>query len=85
MDYYLNTSILPATTSISPHHPNQNHIPAGYTIAIPDRAFIRNWDDARNPPSEPYRDLLIDAGCSVTVHDPHVLEYPGVDISLELD
>ncbi len=41
-------------------------------------------DDARNPPSEPYRDLLIDAGCSVSMHDPHVLEYPGVDIVHEL-
>ncbi len=81
----MNTSIPPATTSICPHHPNQNHIPAGYTIAIPNRAFIRNWGDVRNPPSEPYRNLLIDAGCSVTVHDTHVLECSGVDISHELD
>ena len=33
----------------------------------------------------PYRDLLVDAGCSVDVHDPYVLEYPGVDIFQELD
>ena len=58
--------------------------PAGSKVAILGWAFINNSDDARNPPSEPYRDLLIDAGCEVAVHDPHVLEYPGVDISHEL-
>jgi len=46
--------------------------------------ILANSDDARDPASEPYRDLLVDAGCSVTVHDSHVLEYPGVDISYEL-
>ena len=46
--------------------------------------ILANFDDARNPPSEPYRDLLLDAGCEVAVHDPHVLEYPGVDIFHEL-
>jgi UDP-N-acetyl-D-mannosaminuronic acid dehydrogenase len=66
------------------YHPGSDHIPAGDNVAIPNRAFISNSDDARNPPSESYRDLLIDAGCSVTVHDPHVLEYPGMDISQEL-
>jgi len=57
---------------------------AGQGRNLPDRALISNSDDARNPPSEPYRDLLIDAGCEVAVHDPHVLEYPGVDISHKL-
>jgi UDP-N-acetyl-D-mannosaminuronic acid dehydrogenase len=46
--------------------------------------ILANLDDARNPPFEPYRDLLVDAGCSVTVHDPYVPEYPGVDISHDL-
>ncbi|MDW7776634.1 MAG: nucleotide sugar dehydrogenase [Methanosarcinales archaeon] len=58
--------------------------PAGAKVAILGWAFINNSDDARNPPSEPYRDLLLDAGCEVSVHDPHVLEYPGVAISREL-
>ena len=58
--------------------------PANSKVAILGWAFISNSDDARNPPSEPYRDLLVDAGCEVAVHDPHVLEYPGVDISHEL-
>jgi UDP-N-acetyl-D-mannosaminuronic acid dehydrogenase len=57
---------------------------SGSRVTILGWAFIANSDDARNPPSEPYRNLLIDAGCSVTVHDPHVLEYPDVDISHEL-
>jgi UDP-N-acetyl-D-mannosaminuronic acid dehydrogenase len=37
--------------------------PAGSKVAILGWAFINNSDDARNPPSEPYRDLLIDAEC----------------------
>ncbi len=58
--------------------------PAGSKVAILGWAFISNSDDARNPPSEPYRDQLIDSGCRVDVHDPHVMDYPGVDISHEL-
>ncbi|HIH44424.1 MAG TPA: nucleotide sugar dehydrogenase [Candidatus Methanoperedenaceae archaeon] len=58
--------------------------PADSKVAILGWAFIRNSDDARNPPSEPYRNLLIGSGCSVEVHDPYVLEYPGVDIVHEL-
>ena len=58
--------------------------PGGAKVAILGWAFINNSDDARNPPSEPYRDLLLNAGCEVSVHDPHVVEYPGVDIVHEL-
>jgi UDP-N-acetyl-D-mannosaminuronic acid dehydrogenase len=36
---------------------------AGSKVAILGWAFIANSDDARNPPSEPFRDLLLDAGC----------------------
>jgi UDP-N-acetyl-D-mannosaminuronic acid dehydrogenase len=57
---------------------------AGSKVAILGWAFISNSDDARNPPSEPFRNLLIDSGCKVDVHDPHVQEYPGVPISQEL-
>jgi UDP-N-acetyl-D-mannosaminuronic acid dehydrogenase len=57
---------------------------AGSKVAILGWAFINNSDDARNPPSEPFRNLLIDSGCKVDVHDPYVLEYPGVPISQEL-
>ena len=61
-----------------------NKTPKGLKVAILGWAFLNNSDDARNPPSEPYRDLLLKAGCSVTVHDPHVLEYPGMEISHDL-
>ncbi|MCG7848929.1 MAG: nucleotide sugar dehydrogenase [ANME-2 cluster archaeon] len=57
---------------------------SGSKVAILGWAFINNSDDARNPPSEPYRNLLIAAGCTVNVHDPHVLDYPEVMISHEL-
>ena len=58
--------------------------PGGSKVAILGWAFIRNSDDARNPPSEPYRNLLIGSGCVVDVHDPYVMEYPNVSISHEL-
>jgi len=58
--------------------------PQDSKVAILGWAFIRNSDDARNPPSEPYRNLLIESGCNVHVHDQYVMEYPGVSISHEL-
>ncbi|MGM0770900.1 MAG: nucleotide sugar dehydrogenase [Halobacteriota archaeon] len=54
-------------------------------VAILGWAFINDSDDARNPPSEPYRDLLMNEGASVMVHDPHVLDYPGVEIMKDLN
>jgi UDP-N-acetyl-D-mannosaminuronic acid dehydrogenase len=57
----------------------------GSKIALLGWAFINDSDDARNPPSEPYRDLLIEAGAEVMVHDPHVLSYPDVVIEKDLD
>lgn len=56
----------------------------GARIALLGWAFLGNSDDARNPPSEPYRDLLISAGAEVHVHDPHVLSYPGVPLSRDI-
>lgn len=58
--------------------------PAQATIALLGWAFIPNSDDARNPPSEPYRDLAIRAGATVEVHDPYVTHYPGVEIHQDL-
>jgi UDP-N-acetyl-D-mannosaminuronic acid dehydrogenase len=52
----------------------------GSKIALLGWAFINDSDDARNPPSEPYYDLLTKAGASITIHDPHVLNYPNVEI-----
>jgi UDP-N-acetyl-D-mannosaminuronic acid dehydrogenase len=58
--------------------------PEGSKVAILGWAFINDSDDARNPPSELYRDLLLEAGAEVAVHDPHVLSYPGVELDRDL-
>jgi UDP-N-acetyl-D-mannosaminuronic acid dehydrogenase len=57
----------------------------GAKVAILGWAFLANSDDTRNTPSEPFRDSLIHASSSVTVHDPHVLKYPDVPIHQNLD
>ena len=56
----------------------------GARIAMLGWAFLNNSDDARNTPSEVYRDLCIAEGADVVVHDPYVLTYPGVDISQDM-
>jgi len=57
----------------------------GARVAILGWAFLANSDDTRNTPSEPFRDSLIHGGATVTVHDPHVPEYPNVPILQNLD
>ncbi|MDW7732242.1 MAG: nucleotide sugar dehydrogenase [Methanolobus sp.] len=57
----------------------------GSKIAMLGWAFINDSDDARNPPSEPYRDMVLDAGADILVHDPHVLQYPDVDILKDME
>jgi UDP-N-acetyl-D-mannosaminuronic acid dehydrogenase len=57
----------------------------GSEVAILGWAFLANSDDTRNTPAEPYRDDLIKAGASVRVHDPYVMEYPGVPVIHDLD
>lgn len=59
--------------------------PEGANVAMLGWAFINDSDDARNPPSETYRDLLLEAGAKVTVHDPHVLSYPEVELFRDID
>ena len=54
-------------------------------IALLGWAFISNSDDARNPPSEPFRDAVMAAGATIHVHDPFVEQYPGVPIEHDLD
>ena len=56
----------------------------GSNIAILGWAFIKDSDDARNTPSEPFRELCLKAGAEVFVHDPYVVRYPGVEISNDL-
>jgi len=52
----------------------------GSTIAILGWAFIANSDDARNPPAEVFRAIMLKNGARVKVHDPYVEDYPGVEI-----
>lgn len=59
--------------------------PSDSKAAILGWAFAANSDDPRNPPAEPYRNMLMEAGCKVAVHDPHVVECQGVEISHDLD
>jgi UDP-N-acetyl-D-mannosaminuronic acid dehydrogenase len=61
-------------------------VPAsGARIALLGWAFIANSDDARNTPSEMYRDLAQESGATVRVHDPYVDTYPGVQIERDLE
>ena len=53
----------------------------GAKIALLGWAFLANSDDTRNTPSGPFRDYLIAAGTTVTVHDPHVGHAPGLSLT----
>lgn len=57
----------------------------GARIAMLGWAFIANSDDARDPPSETFRDLAIEAGATVAVHDAWVESYPGITIEHDLE
>ena len=46
----------------------------GSRIALLGWAFIANSDDARNTPSETYKDLMQREGANVMIHDPFVEE-----------
>lgn len=59
--------------------------PEGATVALLGWAFIQNSDDARNTPAEPYLAAMEEAGAEVRVHDPFVEEYPGIEVSQDLD
>jgi len=45
--------------------------PSDANVAILGQAFLNNSDDTRNPPSEPYREMLLNARCEVGLYDPH--------------
>jgi len=57
----------------------------GSRVAILGWAFLRNSDDARNTPSEVFYTLVREAGGVPAVHDPYVRQYPGVEISGDLE
>lgn len=59
--------------------------PKGARVAVLGWAFLNNSDDARNTPSETYRDLVLLDGLEVKVHDPYVEKYPGVPLLRSLE
>ncbi|MDN7013593.1 nucleotide sugar dehydrogenase [Methanoculleus sp. FWC-SCC3] len=59
--------------------------PEGATVALLGWAFIQNSDDTRNTPAEPYLAAMEEAGAEVRVHDPFVDEYPGIEVSHDLE
>ncbi|MCM1567405.1 MAG: nucleotide sugar dehydrogenase [Dehalobacter sp.] len=59
--------------------------PAGSKVALLGWAFLKNSDDARNTPAELFRDLMLEAGALVDVHDPYVMDYPGVEIGHDIN
>lgn len=56
----------------------------GSRIALLGWAFISNSDDARNTPAEPFRDIAMEAGATVSVHDPWVESFPDVPVERDL-
>jgi UDP-N-acetyl-D-mannosaminuronic acid dehydrogenase len=58
--------------------------PRNARIAVLGWAFMANSDDARNPPSAPFCDLLVKAGAHVAVHDPCVRIDTTVNLSRDL-
>ena len=59
--------------------------PEGATVALLGWAFIQNSDDIRNTPAEPYLAAMEEAGATVRVHDPFVDNYPGIEVSHDLE
>lgn len=56
----------------------------GSRIALLGWSYIANSDDARNTPSEPFRNRAIEGGATVEVHDPWVESFPGVPVNNDL-
>lgn len=56
----------------------------GSKIALLGWAFLGNSNDARDPPSELFYDLAVEAGAMVAVHDPWVESYPGITLTKDL-
>lgn len=57
----------------------------GSKIALLGWAFLGNSDDARDPPSELFRDLALEAGATVVVHDSWVESYPGITVEHDME
>ena len=58
---------------------------SGSKIAILGWAFINDSGDARNSPSEPFYETMIQEGAEIRVHDPFVEEDVGVPLESSLE
>jgi UDP-N-acetyl-D-mannosaminuronic acid dehydrogenase len=58
---------------------------AGSKIALLGWAFINDSGDARNSPSEPFYEAMIQEGAEIRVHDPFVEEDVGVPLESSLE
>jgi len=54
-------------------------------VAVLGWAFMPNSDDARNPPSATFRDLLVKSDARVMVHDPFVRVDAAINLSQDLE
>ena len=54
-------------------------------VVILGWAYNRNTDDSRNTPAEPYRDLVLQSGAEVEIHDPYVKDYGEIRIAKDLE
>jgi UDP-N-acetyl-D-mannosaminuronic acid dehydrogenase len=54
-------------------------------VAVLGIAYLENCDDTRNTPAQGLIDALKAKGASVIVHDPHVREYDGIELTANLE
>ncbi len=54
-------------------------------IALFNRAFINDSDDARNTPTGPFFEMTLSRGAQITVHDSQRATSPGVPPGLSQD
>jgi len=57
----------------------------GSKIAILGWAFIANSDDDRNTASGKYRDLIVQSGGEVVIHDPYVASHYNATIERDIN
>lgn len=58
---------------------------SGSRIAIMGFSFLPNTDDARNTPTEQFYQLCMEHGATAQIHDPWVCEYPGINLSSDIE
>lgn len=57
----------------------------GRRVGLLGWAFLENSDDSRETPSALYREMLLEEGAEVKVHDPNIKECPEVSLISDLN